>query len=180
MKKILSVSAFLLLIPFHTQAQTTWKAKSYAVKFKIKNIGLWVNGSLKGLDADIRFDADALASSTIEASVDAKTIDTGNEKRDNHLRSDDYFDTEKYPKIMMKSVSFTVSKDKKDSYVGQFDLTIKGTTKRVAVPFTFTKSGNTAVFKGSFTINRLDFKVGSSSWILSDNAVLNVLVNTEK
>ena len=180
MKKILFVSALLLFLPFRTQAQTARKAKSYAVKFKIKNMGLWVNGSLKGLDADIRFDADALASSSVQASVDVKTIDTGNEKRDKHLRTDDYFDVEKYPKITMKSVNFTAVKDKKDTYLGQFDLTVKGTTKRVAVPFTFTKSGDTAVFKGSFTINRLDFKVGSSSWILSDNAVLNILVNAEK
>lgn len=180
MKKLLCIAIFLPLFTLHTQAQTAWKAKSYAVKFKIKNMGLWVNGSLKGLDATIRFDADALAESSIEASVDVKTIDTGNEKRDNHLRADDYFDAEKYPKITLKSLSFAAAKDKKNTYIGQFDLTLKGITKRVTVPFTFTKSGNTAVFKGAFTINRLDFKVGSSSWILSDNAVLDILVNTEK
>jgi polyisoprenoid-binding protein YceI len=60
-------------------------------------------------------------------------------------------------------------------FIGYFKLTIKGITKDITVPFTFENN----VFKGSFTIDRRQFKVGGNSFILSDNVKVDLLINTK-
>jgi polyisoprenoid-binding protein YceI len=86
------------------------------------------------------------------------------------LRSDDYFDVAKYPKIKMKSSK--IEKQKDGSFIGTFNLTVKSTTKAIKLPFTF--QNNT--FVGKFTINRQDYGVGKGSWVLSDNATIALTV----
>jgi polyisoprenoid-binding protein YceI len=141
-----------------------------AITFKIKNMGIGTGGSVSSLQADVNFNPADPSSSTIEASVDAGSINTDNSSRDEHLRSEDYFDVARYPKITLKSVSFKHISG--NSYTGQFNLTIKGKTKPVEIPFTYTQTGNTAVFKGSFKLNRLDYGVGSSSMILANEVTV--------
>lgn len=159
-------------------AQTNWKTKSSTVTFKIKNAGFNMDGFFKGFEGKINFSPDDLANSTMEASVETKTINTNNSMRDKHLRSDDYFGVEKYPKITMKSKR--IAKSQSGGYIGYFDLTIRSTTKEIKIPFTFKESGETATFAGSFTINRRDYGVGGSSIILSDNATIALNIVVEK
>src|SRR5688572_2419486 len=114
-------------------AQTRWTPTSAAVTFKIKNAGLNVDGHFTGLIGTVLFDPEHLAQSSIEASVDAATISTGIELRNNHLKKEEYLNVAKYPKITMKSISFEKQAD--GSYKGRFHLTLKGVTKEVVVPF---------------------------------------------
>jgi polyisoprenoid-binding protein YceI len=55
-----------------------------------------------------------------------------------------------------------------------FTLVIKNKTKVITIPFAFIETGDNAILKGNFTINRLDFEVGDSSFILSDNVTVNI------
>lgn len=159
-------------------AQTEWKlATGSTVTFVIKNAGLKVDGKLEGLQTTIKFDSPNLATSSIEASLETTTINTDNKTRDGHLRKEDYFDVAKYPKMSIKSVSF--SKDG-SNYKGKFKLTIKGVTKEIEIPFSYIENGNSATFKGSFTINRLDYKVGGSSWVMSDNVIISLNILATK
>src|SRR4051812_31567402 len=73
------------------------------VKFSIKNFGLSVNGNFTGLKGKISFYPADLSASSISASVNASTINTGNESRDRHLKKEEYFDTAKYPLISFVS-----------------------------------------------------------------------------
>ncbi|WP_299291338.1 YceI family protein [uncultured Mucilaginibacter sp.] len=159
-------------------AQTTRKVVSSAITFKIKNLGIATSGSFTGLTAAINFDKDHLNTSTIEASVDAKTISSDNTLRDNHLKREEYFDVEKYPEIKLKSVSF-VQKNK-ESFIGIFNLTIKDKTKPVKVPFSYIENNTGSIFKGSFDINRLDFGVGSKSMVLANEVTVFIDVETTK
>ena len=171
----------LFLAAFFIQsvsAQTEQKITSSAVTFKIKNMGIGTEGKFAGLKATVYFDKDHLDKSTIEASVDTKTLDTDNSMRDSHLKKEEYFDVEKYPEITMKSVSFNHQKN--ENYNGIFDVTIKGKTKRIKVPFTYTENGSNASFKGSFSISRSDFVIGGKSMILADDAQVAVTVETTK
>jgi polyisoprenoid-binding protein YceI len=59
-------------------------------------------------------------------------------------------------------------------------VTIKGKTKMISVPFTFTESNAKGTFKGSFTINRLDFGVGESSFVMGDDVSVKLTLNTTK
>ncbi|AFM04975.1 hypothetical protein Fleli_2612 [Bernardetia litoralis DSM 6794] len=138
-----------------------------SVTFKIKNAGIGIDGSFKGFQGTVNFNPDNLSTSKFDVSIDAKTIDTDNETRDNHLRKDEYFDVEKHPKISMKSSKIEKISDGK--YKATFNLTLKGKTKAVSFPFSYTKTTAGYKLKGFFEIDRRDFEVGGSSWILSDD-----------
>ncbi|WP_338790164.1 YceI family protein [Bernardetia sp. MNP-M8] len=138
-----------------------------SITFKIKNAGIGVDGSFKGFQGTVDFNPDNLEASKFDVSVDAKTIDTDNGTRDNHLREEEYFGVEKHPKISMKSTK--VEKISDGKYKATFNLTLKGTTKAVSFPFSYSKTSTGYKLNGSFEIDRRDFKVGGSSWILSDD-----------
>ncbi|ASU36478.1 YceI family protein [Mucilaginibacter xinganensis] len=143
-----------------------------AITFKTRNMGIGVEGKLSGLQAEVHFNPADPSASTIEASVDANSINTDNSSRDEHLRDANYFDVAHYPKITLKSVS--IKHKSGDSYTGEFNLTIKGKTKALDIPFTCTQTGNTTAFKGGFKINRLDFGIGGSSLILSNEITVSI------
>lgn len=164
---------YFSLVAFAQVKQTVTKS---TVSVRIKNMGINTDENFEGLEANIQFDKDHLNTSSIEASVAVKTVNSGNDMRDEHLKKEEYFDAEHYPKITMKSVSFKQKSG--DNYFGVFDLTIKGKTKRVELPFMYTVNGSTAVYKGSFKINRLDFNVGDRSMVLSNEATIFLNVET--
>lgn len=172
---ILAVVATLITATGFTQPKKITKSE---ITFKIRNLGINTGGSLGTPVADINFDPQKLASSSIVATVDVATIDTKNDKRDKHLKSADYFDVEKYPKITMKSVSFKHNSG--DNYTGKFNVTIKDKTQLITVPFTYTESASASFFKGEFKIKRSNFGIGGSSMILSDEATVTVSVDVSK
>jgi polyisoprenoid-binding protein YceI len=146
-----------------------------SVTFKIKNAGIGIDGSFKGFQGTVNFDPESLSSSNFDVSVDAKTIDTDNGTRDNHLKEDEYFGVEKHPKISMKSSKIEKVSDGK--YKATFNLTLKGKTKSVSFPFSYSKTSTGYKLNGSFEIDRRDYEVGGSSWILSDD--VKVFVNLD-
>ena len=173
------ITLILLLIISSITAQAQLKITSSSIKFKIKNFGVSVSGSFSGFSTSLSFTPSDLANSSITASVKVNTIKTGIDARDKHLKSDDYFDAEKYPTITLTSTKFTQLGNNK--YTGFFKLTIKNKTKEISFPFTYvpsTEGGGT--FTGTFTVNRLDFGVGSSSISMSDNATVNIEVKIGK
>lgn len=177
MKKILSV-AIILFVAFGAWAQTKQTVTKSSVTYEIKNMGINTNGKFDGLDANINFDKANLPASSIEASIDVNTLDSDNSMRDNHLKSEDYFDVAHYPKIMMKSTSFKHKSG--NNFVGLFNITIKNKTKAVEVPFIYTETANTGLFKGNFKINRKDFGIGGNSMVLADEATIMLNVETSK
>lgn len=135
-------------------------------------MGIITGGSFGGLVTKVHFNPASLNASTLEASVDVATINTDNSTKDEHLRSEDFFDVARYPKISLKSVAFKHKSG--NNYVGTFTLTIKDKSKQIELPFSFLDKGNAVEFKGTFKINRLDFGVGGSSMILSDDVTIKI------
>ena len=101
------------------------------------------------------------AASNVNVTIQAASIDTRSADRDNHLRSADFFDVEKYPTITFVSTSVKVVEDDEVEVTG--DLTIKDVTRSVTIPFEYTGSatdpfGNHRIgFEGSVDVNRKDF-----------------------
>ena len=182
MKKIigaLTVIFLLLLSAYKSDAQNTeWTIVSSTVSFKIKNAGFNIDGKFGEVNGIIIFDASKNTGNSIDATIDAKTINTGNDMRDGHLKKKDYFDITTYPKINMKGNLF--SKEKDGTFKGYFKLTLKNKTKEIIVPMSFIETGDKGQFKATFTIDRLDYGVGESSMILSDNATIAIEVNVIK
>jgi polyisoprenoid-binding protein YceI len=169
-KNLLPILLIIIITSAFTSVNST--VTRSAITFKTKNMGIGVEGTVGGLQADVHFNPADPASSTIEASVDASSINTGNSGRDEHLHDEDFFDAARYPRITLKSISFKHRSG--DSYTGRFNLTIKGKTKEVEIPFTFSQTSAASIFKGSFKINRLDYGVGSSSLVLADEVTVNI------
>ncbi|MES2734636.1 MAG: YceI family protein [Bacteroidota bacterium] len=156
----------------------SWDVSSATVGFKIKNAGLPVNGTVGGLVANIDFDPKNPSAARIEASVNAKSIDTGIGLRNRHLQKEDYFWGEKYPKITLKSTK--VVSNGANNFIGTFALTIKAVTRNVEIPFTFSETNGNGQLQGSFEINRKDYTVGGNSWTMGDNVTINLAVSLAK
>jgi polyisoprenoid-binding protein YceI len=175
MKTILVISViFFLARPAFAQNKIAFEQTP--VNFIIKNAGLKVNGSIGGLEGFIMIDPENSNLLKIEGSIDPNTIETGIGLRNNHLKKPDYFNVKEYPKIFMTSTEIAKKGNRK--YIGNFDLTIKDVKKNVSVPFTVTSIGNEYFLKGEFSINRLDFKLGEESIILSDNVTVKIEFKT--
>ena len=145
-----------------------------SVKFRIKNFGFNnVTGSFKGLQGTVQFDPENLAASRIDVTVDAKSVNTGINLRDNHLRKEEYFDVKKYPVI--RFVSSKITPSSKAGTLFMFGkLTIKNVSQEISFPFTAVAQEGGYLFSGEFKINRINFGIGESSSV-SDN--LTVILN---
>jgi polyisoprenoid-binding protein YceI len=156
LKQILTASSLFVGLSF----SANWKADTTNAKidFTVKGMFGKVHGSFKGLQATIQFNEKDLSASSMSASVDAKTVSTGISLRNSDLRNkEEWFNTEKYPKISFKSKKFEKSGS---GYKVLGDLTIKGITKPVEIPFTFSDKNGSGVFKGQFTVPRAEFNLG--------------------
>ncbi|WP_454803607.1 YceI family protein [Mucilaginibacter phyllosphaerae] len=174
MKKIIAIALLIVSTGAFAQTKSISKAK---VSFELKNLGIKTGGVIGGVQGNINFDPINLAGSKIDATADVNTINTDNDMRDAHLKKADYFDVEKYPKMNLSSITF---KKNGSSYVGQFNLTIKGITKPVEVPFNYSALANGYFFKGIFKINRKDFTIGGNSMTMGDDVTITFEAETAK
>ena len=110
-------------------AQSKWNvdASHSNVKFSVSHLVVSeVEGSFRVFDGTIDAPSDDFNNATINFTVDVASINTDNEKRDEHLKSDDFFNAAKYPKMTFKSTSF--KKGKGNNYVLEGNLTIRDVT----------------------------------------------------
>ncbi|TAH05085.1 MAG: polyisoprenoid-binding protein [Sphingobacteriales bacterium] len=162
-----------------TAQQYTPADAGSAITFKIKNLGVTVNGSFTGLKGNIVFDAAALSNSQFNVSLTAASVNTGINARDNHLRKEAYFNAPQYPQISFVSTRITGS-TVAGTYFVFGKLTIKNTTKEISFPFTVMPEQSNLRLKGSFKINRRDYGVGGSSLTMSDDLTVNLDVLAQR
>lgn len=124
-----------------------------------------VDGRFRDFSGDLVWDPKALGKSSIAFTVASNSVDTDNDKRDEHLRSADFFDVEKYPTLSFQSRE--ISALGSDRYTVKGDLTVHGVTK----PVTFQANIKGPVdafgtptlgFRAAFKINRIDYKIGDN------------------
>lgn len=167
MKNIILI-AFLIFIST-TFAQTINQSSS-KVDFKIGSV-MWskVKGKIPGIQGKAKFDKNNLTNSYFDVIVNISGINTNNEKRDEHLKTADFFDANKYPNMTFKSSS--IKKDK-EGYIVAGNLTVKDVTKTVEIPFMALETNGKTTLIGTLEIDRLDYNVGvDQSKILVDKKV---------
>ncbi|TZF81040.1 YceI family protein [Pedobacter sp. BS3] len=132
------------------------------VQFKVKHLVIsTVTGSFKTFSGTLETENDDFSNAAVSFSLDVDSIDTNQSDRDNHLKSPDFFDAEKYPKITFQSTSFTHQGG--DDYQLQGNLTIRDITKPVTLNVEYGGSatdfyGNTkAGFEVMGKISRKEF-----------------------
>jgi len=134
------------------------------VKFSVSHMVVSeVEGSFKGFDGTIVVSKDNLSDAVINFTVDVATVSTDNVNRDNHLKSDDFFNAEKFPKMTFVSKSMTLVGGNKYKLTG--DLTMRDVTKTVDFDVTYggkiqtNDGGYKSGFKARATIDRTNFGV---------------------
>ena len=169
----------LLIVAVAATAQADqWKVDPVhsSVQFKVSHLVIAkVTGQFGEFDATMNFDGKDVSTGNVEMTMKMASISTDNENRDEHLKSADFFDAEKYPEIVFKSKKVIKSDGGKFQLVG--DMTMRGVTKEVTFDCEYhgsvemkgtVKSGFTA----TATINRKDFGVSYSQVL--DNGGLAV------
>lgn len=139
-----------------------------AIGFKIVHMGLAeIPGYFRDFTGTVNYNADDMTKSTVEFTAQVTSVDTGVDARDNHLRTADFFEVEKYPTMVFKSTKIEKSGDR---YVMTGDLTIKDVTKPVKIPFDvagFLEDPRSKAMRmgvsGETTIKRSDFNVGNQN-----------------
>ncbi len=156
MRMPLLLSVLLSMLSSTAIAQTINPSGS-GVKFSLSNLGMFtVKGTVDGMKGTVTFRADAPSNARFDVCVDAATINTGNKKRDEHLRTSDWFDVTKHPEICFRSSEV---KQTAVGYLAKGELTMHGVTKTVELPFTKTNGKLT----GTLTVSRLAFGVGTDT-----------------
>ena len=148
------------------------------VLFKIKNLGLTVDGGFKTSVIKTNLDTKDLSNSYINATIIVNSIFTGIEARDKHLLETDYFDTLNYEKIILKSSKLT--KDANGNITLFAKLSIKGITKEMEIPLDVFEDNSMLTLKASMLVNRKNFNVGGRSILLSNNVKIKVEYSATK
>ena len=110
-----------------------------SINFKVRHFFSYVNGSFKKFEGTIRVDSDHPEKSSVTATIDAASIDTRNDKRDEDLRGEQFFDVAKYPTITFKSKSVKQTGAGSGDIVG--DLTMRGVTREITLHVKFLGKG---------------------------------------
>jgi polyisoprenoid-binding protein YceI len=132
------------------------------ITFKVKHLVIsTVTGQFNQFDGSVEADSDGFEGASISFHADINSIETGNEDRDAHLKSEDFFNTDEYPKLRFNSNKF--EKNGENSYQVQGDLAIKDVTRSIILnvvhggtvsdPYGNTKAG----FEVTGEINRKEF-----------------------
>lgn len=131
------------------------------ITFEFDAGGRPIAGEFQHFRAEIRFDPDHLDISEISAAIDANTINTGQPQVNDALLTREWFDVQTYPAVGFRAIS--VEEGEADgAYVMEGELTIKGRTKRISIPFALTIDQGEAQVMGETEINRQNFAVGPS------------------
>ncbi|WP_313237198.1 YceI family protein [Sporosarcina ureae] len=174
--------------------KSTWHVDTAhsTVGFSVKHMMISnVKGTFNEFQGTVEADPEDLTGASIDFTIDANSIDTRKADRDNHLRSADFFDVEKYPHLSFKATK--IEKTSKDTYDLTGDFTIRDTTKPVTFNVTYEgmakdpMSGDQAAgFTGNTKINRRDFgltwnaALETGGVVVSDEVKINIEIQLRK
>ncbi|MFM9910366.1 MAG: YceI family protein [Chitinophagaceae bacterium] len=166
MKKTVAAFAAFFIVSASMAQTTTWKIdNSHSnVKFTVTHLVVSdVDGSFKDYAATIQSSKPDFTDATIDFSVNVNSINTDNENRDKHLKSDDFFNAEKFPQMIFKGTSF--KKVSGNKYALEGNLTIRDITKKIKFVVLYGGTvkdpwGNIkAGFKATGSVNRFDYNL---------------------
>lgn len=180
MKKLFFTIALFTMAIITIAQNYTLDQNHTRVGFSVTHFGIsQVEGRFKTFNVTMTSKKDDMNDAVVEMTADINSIDTDNEMRDKDMKSENWFDANKYPTLTFKSTSFKKTGDKNYKLTG--NMTIRGVTKPITLDVVYNgKAANPMTKKSSvgFTItgklNRKDFSVGSgaASTVVSDEVDL--------
>jgi polyisoprenoid-binding protein YceI len=178
MKKTIFVFLALFALTSIGKAQTEWKFDKVhsSVTFSIRHMVISnVSGSFKDFSITLTSDKEDFSDATVVGTIQVASISTDNDYRDKHLKSDDFFNAEKFPEIKFKSTKFEKLDDNKYKITG--NLTIRDVTKEVTFDAVLngtlkTEKGLLSAWKATTTINRFDYNLKWNKTIESGGLIV--------
>ncbi len=193
MKKINIILYFLLFAVLTVSAQTNWsfdKAHS-KIGFTVSHMVITdVDGKFNEYEGTVVTEGEDFEGAQVNFTIEANSINTDNERRDNHLRSDDFFAADEYPQITFTGKSMKKISENKYELVG--DLTIRGTTKEIKLDVTHNGTvqdpwGNTkAGFKLAGSLDRFEYglkwntAIETGGLVVGKTVYLNIDIQLKK
>jgi polyisoprenoid-binding protein YceI len=148
------------------------------LEYSFTQAGAQNQGRFKRFPVTFDFSPDNLAASRLDVTVDIGSLDTGDQERDDTLRSNDLFDVAKFPQAHFTATQFAKTAA---GFAAIGKLTIRGVTLDARVPFTFrtaTENGAAVGYmSGRTTLRRLDYGVGQGDWKATDQVGNDVAVS---
>lgn len=192
MKRIMTIIALsLFAVVGLADAATYTIDKTHSdVAFKVRHLVSKTAGKFTDFSGTITADFDNLDASSVTITIEAASIDTANQDRDNHLRSEDFFDVATYPRITFTSSKITKSGD--DTFAVTGTLTMHGVSKTVTLPVTFLGEGpnpwggTVAGFELETTLDRKDYGIvwnkalDAGGMLLGDEVEISISIEAKK
>ncbi len=183
MNRLLLVITAALALSASAFAQVkTWSIdpNHSAAQFSVRHMGIsTVRGAFTKVSGTVSYDAADVSKTAIDVSIDASSVDTRVERRDNDLRSPNFFDVAKYPTLTFKSKHVEAAGTGKLKITG--DLTIHGVTKEVVLdvdgptaPVTDPKGNSHMGASASTKINRTDYGVNGASTMVGNDVPITI------
>ena len=176
MKKFISILtlALPLAAPAHAIEFNQVQSQQSSVAFSYQQMGVSMDGKFRKFSGQLAFDPAQPAKARAALEIDLASIDTGAVESDDEVAGKSWFHIASFPKANF--VSSAVKAVGGNRYEVSGRLTIKGRSKDIVVPATFTQQGNNGVFAGSFTVRRADFAIGEGAWAKFDIVANDVQV----
>ena len=187
--RTISVTAFAAALSLPAGAATsTWQIdpNHSAAQFAVRHLAIsTVRGAFTKVNGTVQFDDKDISKSSVEVTIDAASVDTRVPDRDKDLRSDHFFEVEKYPTLTFKSTKVEQVEAGKLKVTG--DLTIHGVTKQVVLdvegptaPVKDPWGNQRAAANATTKINRQDFgvkwnaKMDNGGWVVGDDVAITI------
>jgi polyisoprenoid-binding protein YceI len=165
MKRLLVIFFTIFAVTAFVTAQSEWKFDKVhsSVTFSVRHMVISnVSGNFKDFSVVLKSEKEDFSDATVKGTIQVASISTDNDNRDKHLKSDDFFNAEKFPEIKFKSTKFEKLGDNKYKITG--DLTMRDVTKEVTFDAVLngtlkTDKGWLSAWKATTTINRFDYNL---------------------
>ncbi|MCX6133118.1 MAG: YceI family protein [Ignavibacteriales bacterium] len=181
-KSLFFITLFGISSLFAQKAGWTLDKSHSSVGFSVKHMVISdVSGNFKDFDISFKSNKSDFTDASVDATIKVASINTDNEKRDGHLKTDDFFNAEKFPAITFKSTSFEKVGENKYKIAG--DLTIRDVTKKVTFDATYNGSikspwgAEIYAWKATLPVNRFDFGLKWNKAIEAGGLIVGETVN---
>lgn len=190
MKKMIASVLLATTLPFAASSFAAdytidTKGAHAAINFSVSHLGYgWVVGRFNEFEGTFSYDPAKPEASSVEITIDTKSVDSNHAERDKHLRSADFLEVDKHGEASFKSTSFTMGDDKKGELKG--DLTLHGMTKPVTIDVSMSGAGKDpwggerAGFMGKTSINLTDYGIKNTLGPASETVDLNLYIEGVK
>jgi polyisoprenoid-binding protein YceI len=161
-RALAAACAALTLAATQTRAEQLLVKSQSQITFTSKQMGVPVEGSFRVFDASVVFDPRKPEAARIFLSIDLASTSLGSAEAQHELARPDWFNTKAFPQATFKSTTVSAAGAGRFSVNGK--LSIKAASRDVIVPITLVQAGDRTTASGTFTVKRLDFRIGDGDW----------------